>query len=651
MRLSTITTCRRVAYWSAILATVFGGCAWPQADSSTLVNAPQVVDFLNQTIDWYRQRTLEPQLVSETADQLLVTENRQTADQIVRLAFDFSRGAAALQPKPDRANPGSGGAAAEFPSLLQLQTRLEKELQDAQAELAADRQHLVGATGAPRRALEGQILELPGEIDLLNARREAVRNMVEFLNGSSANGQGGTGLRAQIETLAATVSVTASGSANAEGSSAAAVAAAASSAGAMRPAGMVVPASLWDATGAVIDLARKKRSLGLLIDRAGTLAQLNHDISAPFVGELKVLSAQGDQLAAQADAASSAQLAAERVQLDALAVRFKQLSAVVTPLGKQAILLRLYQGNLRAWDADLQENYRAALRALGVRASVLALILAAVMAASALWKRAVFRYVHDAQRRHQFLFLRRVVLLALIALIVAFAFAGQLGSFATFAGLLTAGVAVALQNVILAVVGYFFLIGKYGIRVGDRVQIGGVTGEVLDIGLVRLHLLELAGGADGPTGRVVAFSNSIIFQSTAGLYKNLSGVHLAWHEMTVMLATDCDHGTARTRLLQATEAVLEGYREEIERQSHELGKAAGSVSRPELKANIRLRLLASGVEATVYYPVDTPHATEIDERVAQALLKELQREPQLRLAGAGAGSGDMRIRTAASEPK
>ena len=73
-----------------------------------------------------------------------------------------------------------------------------------------------------------------------------------------------------------------------------------------------------------------------------------------------------------------------------------------------------------------------------------------------------------------------------MAIIVAVAFASELGTITTFAGLMTAGIAVALQNVILSVAGYFFLIGKYGVRVGDRVQVAGVTGDVVDIGLVRL---------------------------------------------------------------------------------------------------------------------------------------------------------------------
>jgi len=115
--------------------------------------------------------------------------------------------------------------------------------------------------------------------------------------------------------------------------------------------------------------------------------------------------------------------------------------------------------------------------------------------------------------------------------------------------ILAVGVAVALQNVIVSVVAYFFLIGKYGIRVGDRVQIAGVTGEVVDIGLVRIHLMELGGpGESQPSGRIVAFSNSIVFQPTAGVFKQIPGTSFVWHEVKLVLAPDTDYHAAKATL-------------------------------------------------------------------------------------------------------
>jgi small-conductance mechanosensitive channel len=108
-------------------------------------------------------------------------------------------------------------------------------------------------------------------------------------------------------------------------------------------------------------------------------------------------------------------------------------------------------------------------------------------------------------------------------LIVLFAFAFNLSSLATFLGLVSAGITVALQNVILAVVGYFLLIGKLRMRIGDRVQISGVRGEVINIGLMQFQLQELDTLTEQPTGRIVSFSNSFVLVSPAtGLFK---GIH------------------------------------------------------------------------------------------------------------------------------
>jgi small-conductance mechanosensitive channel len=230
--------------------------------------------------------------------------------------------------------------------------------------------------------------------------------------------------------------------------------------------------------------------------------------------------------------------------------------------------------------------------------------------------------------------LRRIVLWLSIAIIIAFAFANELGSVATFAGLLTAGVAFALQSVILSVAGYFFLIGRFGIRVGDRVQIAGVTGEVVDIGLVRLHLMELvSNGVDTPSGRVVAFPNSVVFQSNAGLFKQIPGTNFAWHEITLTLAPDSDYGAVEERVHEAVKAAFSDYREEMERQRRQMEHTLTSTKVSTLWPRSRLHLTPSGLQVIICFPVLCEHAAEIDNRLARELLKALDREPTLKPAG------------------
>src|SRR5208282_1429974 len=151
-------------------------------------------------------------------------------------------------------------------------------------------------------------------------------------------------------------------------------------------------------------------------------------------------------------------------------------------------------------------------------------ILAVVFALGELWRRGVLLYAHEPHRRYQLLLVRNIILWTVVIGIIGVSSVTEISAFATFAGLITAGLAVAMQSVLVSIVGYFFLIGKYGVRVGDRVQIGTVSGEVIDLGLVRMHLMELnSQGPLGATGRVVAFANSIVFQSSGGLFKQISG--------------------------------------------------------------------------------------------------------------------------------
>lgn len=615
--------------------------------STTLPDAGQITRFLDQTISWAHLRAEQQRIATDPGDLLELADTRQMDDQIVRLSFDFAR-AAAVPISQQSSAINVAGESSEYRSLAQLQSKLNAQIQDTQQELEADRRKLSTSAGRERSIWQSKVSELQGELDLANARRDAVNSMLDFVGGQSANGVGGSGLRAQIETLAGSLAATSTTGANAGNapSTAAAASATTTAAAAAANANRGDTSGIWNSAAGVYALASKVRQINGWLVRTQAFEQASKDIRAPFVAQLKALSQRGDQLGGAADATTinAAQLAQERAQLDALAAQFKQFSAAVIPLVKQTVMLDLYQKSLGSWRESVRDEYHVELRALGVRLLVLVLILGVVVAAAELWRRAVIRYVHEPRRRYQLLLVRRFVLWFLIAIVIALAFSSRLDSVVTFAGLITAGVAVALQNVILAIVGYFFLIGKYGIRVGDRVQIGEVVGEVIDVGLVRMYLMELGGGGGtGPTGRVVAFSNAIVFQASSGLFKQMPGLSFAWHEITLTLAAVEDFAVIRTRLLQAVQRVLEKYKDEIERQNREIERTVMSISGDSLKPRVQLRFVAAGIEATVRYPVDIRHASEIDERVSQELLRELEQEPKFKLAGSGLP--DMRFRT------
>jgi small-conductance mechanosensitive channel len=299
------------------------------------------------------------------------------------------------------------------------------------------------------------------------------------------------------------------------------------------------------------------------------------------------------------------------------------------PLGEQGIAVDTTRGTLAEWRDDVSERFGAAAWQLLLHSLLLIVAIGALLVVSEVWRRATFRYLHDARRRRQFLVLRRVVVGIAITLILVAGFVSEIGSLATYAGFVTAGVAVAMQNVILAVVAYFFLIGRYGVRVGDRITLAGVTGNVIEIGLVRIYLMELAGTDLHPTGRVVVLSNAVLFQPAA-LFKQVPGADYVWHIVTITLSTATDLAAAEGRLEAAAESVYEGYRAAIEQQHANLQRFM-DVETSVPRTDVRSRLTAAGLECTVRYPVDASQAGTIDRAMVAAIRQAIASEPKLSL--------------------
>ena len=631
----------------AILAiALFYQFGWAQGQSANLPGPQDVISFLNQSIDWQRQVTTEEQVTTDLSDLLFIDDDRQTATEVVRLSFEFARADAQVLTAQGALGTQTN-ASEKYSSLIRAAQDADTEVQQTKAELDSDKNKLDTARGAQKQTLQSEIDELQSELDLAQTRSKSLHDILQFVSGAS--GTGGN-FSAQIDQLQRSVpELAAEINSNTKGAAARSSASTSNNNAAPRA------LTRRSQPSGILDLAENLFSLSHqihIIDQRGQstneLAQASQRLSGPLVKNLTGIAQRGEEAAKQADVSNAAQLEQLKHDLDALTASFRQASAVVLPLSKQAVLFDLYKSNLARWRTVVKSNYSADLRRLLIRLVIFGIVLAVVIALSQIWRRAVFRYIRDPRRRYQFLLLRRIILWVAIGITIAFALATEIGSIVTFAGLITAGLAVALQNVILAIAGYFFLIGKYGVRVGDRVQISGVTGDVIDIGLIRLHLMEVGGPETDrqPTGRVVVFSNAVVFQPTASFYKQIPGTSYVWHEVSLTLAPENDYGQAEKRVLGAVEKVYADYRERIEQQHREMERTL-SVAVATPKPRSRLRLTQTGLEVVVRYPVELESATEIDDRITRELLHSLEQPPKLRLVGTGTPN----IQPVREEPK
>jgi small-conductance mechanosensitive channel len=604
------------------------------ADNSS---SPDILQFLGLTIRWYHVIASQQASATDPGDLVRVNQDRQVADHVVQAAFEYARAASqAADQQQAGANqaPNGNSGAPDSQRLSELSSKLNDDVQNLQGEVQSQRQQMESATGPKRQQLQGALAETQSELELAEARHDAVQNMMDFVSGASSYGGGTTGLRAQVEQLAR--SVPAAQTQSASGARQSAAQNNSISETPMPATQRVQPNGIWALSADLVDLYRVRGSLRSAIQLTRALEQNCASLRAPYLGALKQMSQQGDAIATQADTAGPGAYAQEKKQLDALTAQFKASASQSVPLSEMDILLNLCEKNLSDWHSDVDGQLSADVRSLLFRLAGLATVLFLVFAIAEIWRRAILRYVQEGQRRYVFLLVRKIVVAFAVVGVFISTFAGEIGSVATFAGLITAGVAVALQNVILSIAGYFFLIGKYGIRVGDQVEIAGVFGEVMDVGLVRLHLMELGkGGTPDPSGRVVAFPNSIVFQSTAGLFRQIPGTNFSWREIALIFAPDNDWKRVKERLEKAVEAAYSGYKEDIEQQSSTMRKMFSVSSVATLHPGIHWSAGTSGMEATIRFPVSRQASAEADRQFMHQILESLRSDPSVKLAGSG----------------
>jgi small-conductance mechanosensitive channel len=601
---------------SLLLGAAFAAPAQPPAAAPSAesrvspLTAEQLIQILDLTVDWYRTLGIQQQSATQPSDLLLLYANRQTADNVVRLAFQIARANAELLSSEASSAQASGGANRSPQALAQTEQDTARKGTAIEAEMDSVRHELASASARARSDLDAKLLELQGELAMVKAQQNLLDTMSQFVSENDAQRASVSALKARIDAIAATIPA-ATGTATTPVATPAAAGATSA-----------VPRELgiWELVREALALSQKLATIETVDQRTRALQETFRRIRTTPNEQLQRLSARSDELATAADSANGTALKNLREQFDTLAWLFAQTSAIAIPLSKMAVLLTQYLDNLDKWHESVKRQYHEVLWTLSTRVAILVGALLAVFVGSEFWRRAVLRYVFEPRRKNQLLLMRRIVTWLLVLLILSLGFITHLSSFATFAGLLTAGLAVAMQSVLVSVVGYFILIGKYGLRVGDRVQIGGVTGEVIDLGLIRMHLLELTSQEPlGPTGRVVAFANSIVFQSSGGLFRQIPGVNFTWRELTLSLPAGSDYLALKDRMLAAVTAIVAECRGEIVRQAETIKQTSSLPSPTDVVPQVQLQFSAAGVEAKVRYPVPRDRTAELDERVSQQL--------------------------------
>jgi small-conductance mechanosensitive channel len=603
-----------------------------RAQNSGTLRGDAILDHLNAVIDWYRHAMTRVQTVGLPSDAMYQFNAQSMAEEVAKLAFQSAQAEAPLLPA---ASP-SGGSGTSSQNLAKLQIDTTARISALEAEISTLNEQISGARKAKLQDLLAQKERAEGELDLDKAMQQTFEQMSQFMNTNSGSGTGG--LEGSINELQRSVPELTSAGAKTE----------------VKPPStpVAMPASTG-LIGEVVQLYEQLESMhqiSLMMAETGHVKDVASRLRSPLQATLRATIQQGQQLANQGAAPAAqgqpaqpsqaqpdhAQPNQERRQFDVLTARFKQIASAAVPLREEMILLDQSSANYLEWRQSVGHESNNILRSILIRVVSIALAIGVILMLSEIWRRITFRYIQDLRRRRQFLLLRRIVMGFCMGIVLILGFVSEFSSLATFAGFITAGLAVGLQTILLSVAAYFFLVGRWGIRVGDRISVAGVTGDVVDVGLVRLYLMELAGtGVDlYPTGRIVVFSNSVLFQATTPLFKQLPGSEYTWHEVAVAVNADGQVGVVEKQLMDAVHSVHSSYGEELQKQLGTMERRIDIQMRtPEPHG--QLQYTDTGLEYVVRYPVGLHQVSEADEKITRKLLELLQQQPDLRASVSG----------------
>ena len=487
------------------IATSGGLSADTTQGSYRLPSDTQVIGYLLQSVNWYRHVYTERQIASDPGDLVFLNDNQAIESQIVKLSFEFARADAALAKTQDAPATVAGSASADLAHFIELKNRNDQVTQQTSADIGKLNEKSASARKADRKKLQAALDDAQSRLELLQAVSQAVNDLIQFVQTARTARANTATLDLTIDDLAQSIPELSS------------------------PAIPLSKLPAQDADSKTSNSWREAGFLGLgsevsalnrklhVVDEKIRLTD-NYSVSAknirtPMSGFItRVL-----QKAATSNLRTSdlSLLREQKSQLDALTLEIKAFSPTIVALDKQKALLEEYESHLLTWRTAVASQYRQAWKKLAIRLLIVALIVGLLFGMGEISRRLALGRIQDPNRRRVISMVHRLLTLFAIAVVALFSVASDLSSLATYFGLLTAGMAVALQNVILASLGYLVLMGKRGIRIGDRIQVSGITGDVINMGMLQFQLREFDAQRGRFTGHVATFSNSLVFLSPA----------------------------------------------------------------------------------------------------------------------------------------
>jgi len=261
------------------------------------------------------------------------------------------------------------------------------------------------------------------------------------------------------------------------------------------------------------------------------------------------------------------------------------------------------------------------------------LALALTMVANRLLRGVLKARFRDTPHAHTVFMLVRNAVFLLGASVILLIWLGFGSNFTVAMGILGAGIAFASQETIGSFAGYLNIVTGNLYRIGDRIRIGAVTGDVLDISMLRTTVMEIGEWiqAEQHTGRIVTIANRAVFSDPVFNYTQRWGY--LWDEITVPVTYESDWQRAQEIMLDHAEDYTAHLQEQAHIDLRELTKRY-PIYEETVAPQLYLTMTDNWIEITLRYVVDARERRKVTAELHRELLEHFQDEPDVTVASA-----------------
>ncbi len=243
----------------------------------------------------------------------------------------------------------------------------------------------------------------------------------------------------------------------------------------------------------------------------------------------------------------------------------------------------------------------------------------------------VFRRVGDIKERYYWKNGIKNVHYSLLVIVISLIWLDQLGSLATFLGLVTAGLAIALQDPLVNLAGWLFIIVRRPFEMGDRVEVGDYAGDVIDVRFFQFTINEINNwvDADQSTGRIIHIPNGRVFKEPQANYTQ--GFTHIWNELHIMVTFESDWQKAKDILQRIVNEHAEHLSKAAQKRLLEASKKF-MIFYTTLTPTVYTAVKDSGVQLSIRYLVNPKKRRVSENKIWQDVLIAFAKEDDIDFA-------------------